>query len=121
MNISFKSRYETIDDLLTDGGANEFIIINDNKEIGFITLQSNGCGNEVYLESIDLKDKYQRRGYGTQILNQIKDMCRLFDIKYIEGECRYDLIEFYIKLGADFNHRTLEDETYMNHRFYIDL
>ena len=66
-------------------------------------------------------EEYRRRGYGTKILNNLKDIGKSIGIKYIEGECPSHLINFYTKLGADFNYRKPEDETYMNHRFYIDL
>lgn len=94
------------------------IWLNDKKIGSIIAFASK---EEIYIELIDLKEEYQRKGYGTEAIKQLKEIAKSLNISCIHGECRGDLILFYKRLGADFKHRTEEDETYINHRFYIDL
>ena len=95
-----------------------YIYINDKLVgdiIGFASEES------IFIEVISINKEYRRKGYGTIILNQLKDIGKSLGISYIEGDCRNELIPFYKKLGADFNPRNEDDLTYINNRFYIDL
>ena len=94
------------------------IWLND-KEIGSII--GFATEEDIYIEHKTLDKEFQRKGYGTLAINQLKEIAKSLNVPYLHGECRTNLIQFYEKLGADFKHRTEEDKTYINHRFYIDL
>lgn len=99
---------------------NDYIsIFFNNTEVGYI--EYNAYENCMYLEYIKIYEDYQRKKIGCHSLSILIDICKLFNLSFINGECRNDLISFYKKLGAKFENRTPEDEAYINNRFYIDL
>lgn len=91
----------------------------DDIEIGYI--DGYATDENIHIELITLKDEYQRKGFGTLALKQLKEIAVKLGIKYIDGECQTKLKPFYENLGADFSYREKDDETYINHRFYIDI
>lgn len=76
---------------------------------------------DLHIELFWLDRPYRRQGYGTTVMNQLKDICRESGLSNINAECRGELIPFYSNLGADFKPRCEFDTTYINNRFYIDL
>lgn len=99
---------------------NEFISIHfNNMNVGYIHYFADE--HSVYLEHVDIKSNYRRKKIGYYSLLMFKHVSKLLNLSFIDGECRDDLISFYRKLGAKFESRTPEDNTYINNRFYIDL
>lgn len=110
---------EDNEELFKNGCHFYFSILLDNKTIGDITGFADSKSANLELISID--KKYRRKGHGTKALNQFINLCKNFNLKYIDADCRNELIPFYKHFGADFKPRNKEDKEYLNNRFYIDL
>lgn len=110
---------EDNEELFKSGCYFYFSILLNGKTIGDIT----GFADSEYasLEIIKIDKEHQRKGYGTKALNQFIDLCKNFNLKYIDADCKNELIPFYKGFGADFKPRNKEDKEYLNNKFYIDL
>lgn len=119
---------EKISIKLEEGSFNDKEFFNDNycviiylndieigDIIGFVTE------DDIHLELFHIHEKYRGKGYGSIALKQLLDICKSLGIKYMHGDCKNSLINFYKKFGADFKPREEDDKTYLNNRFYIDL
>lgn len=119
ISFEFENCKFTEESFLNDG---DIIIINlNNVSIGSIEYFIDNYYKSVQISYMSLDKEYRRKGYGTLILEKLKSLAKKCGMKYIEGECRGELIQFYKRLGADFTKRRESDYEYINHRFYIDL
>lgn len=97
-------------------GDMEIFII--NQYIGHMRVMADdGETNSIYLEYFEIEEEYRNKGYGTIAMINLKDIGKQWGFKYIEGECRSDLIHFYKNIGASFH----SNHEYINHKFYINL
>ena len=118
-NIVLKLEEGTSEDDFIDNCQYVILIYLNDVEIGYI--DGYATDENIHIELITLNGKYRRKGYGTLVLKELKEIAVKLGIKYIDGECQTKLKPFYEKLGADFSYREKDDETYINHRFYIDI
>lgn len=118
-NIVLKLEEGTFEDDFIDNCQYVILIYLNDVEIGYI--DGYATDENIHIELITLNGKYRRKGYGTLVLKELKEIAVKLGIKYIDGECQTKLKPFYEKLGADFSYREKDDETYINHRFYIDI
>lgn len=55
------------------------------------------------------------------MLNSLKLSFKEWNFTNINGECRSEIIPFYISVGAKIENRCEDDFTYLSNSFYIDL
>lgn len=97
----------------------DILILLDGVRIGCISLQV--YPPEIHIESFGIDTIFQRRGYGTMVIEGLKELAKQYNVTTIEGESRSGLYEFYTNLGAVYENRTSDDEELILNKFYIDL
>lgn len=102
-----------------------FACIEENQIIGFAygyeLNRLDNKGNMLYIHEVSVLPQYQRQSIGLQILNGIKDLCRL------TGICRFFLFTqknniaacaLYEKAGGGKTSNTDDDVTYFFNKFH---
>ena len=115
VSIKFDFNYYEEDSFMAD---NFYIYLGDT-----IIGSADGFFDDVYfrIDGIDIEEEYRGKGYGTKAMEQLIDFAKSHGVLFIRAECPSCRINFYKRLGAIFECRTEDDETYINNVFYIDI
>ena len=87
--------------------ANVLFAVEDNKEVGYALYfynYSTFTGKAgLYLEDLFILPEYRHKGYGLELINELKNICRNEKLGRFEWQClnwNEPSIKFYEKLGA---------------------
>ena len=87
--------------------ANVLFAVEDNKEVGYALYfynYSTFTGKAgLYLEDLFILPEYRHKGYGSELINELKNICRNEKLGRFEWQClnwNEPSIKFYEKLGA---------------------
>ena len=97
------SNYEVNANLSEDDNKSIYLL-NDYEMIGSIDFKVYPEKQKVWIYKIEVKEKYQSRGYGEELLKLFEDYCRKHRIFYVEGKFYPEndhARPFYIKHGYE--------------------
>lgn len=87
--------------------ANVIFAVEDGKEVGYALYfynYSTFTGRAgLYLEDLFVLPEYRHKGYGTELINELKNICKKENLGRFEWQCldwNEPSIKFYEKLGA---------------------
>ena len=87
--------------------AEVIFVMEDNKEVGYALYfynYSTFTGKAgIYLEDLFVLPEYRGKGYGSELINELRDICKREKLGRFEWQCinwNKPSIEFYEKLGA---------------------
>ena len=87
--------------------AEVIFVMEDNKEVGYALYfynYSTFTGKAgIYLEDLFVLPEYRGKGYGLELINELRDICKREKLGRFEWQCinwNKPSIEFYEKLGA---------------------
>ena len=87
--------------------AEVIFVMEDNKEVGYALYfynYSTFTGKAgIYLEDLFVLPEYRGKGYGLELINELRDICKKEKLGRFEWQCinwNKPSIEFYEKLGA---------------------
>lgn len=95
---------ELYPDYLEDGRAFEFI--DNGNTIGYIEIDRESWNNRLRITELLVLDKYRNSGYGSRIMDRIKDIGKDEGFRELILEtqsCNSNAIDFYIKNGFTVN------------------
>lgn len=84
-------------------------------------IEAYPCSDCFGLVLISIDEEYRGKGYGTEAMKILIEVCSKLGVDYIHGDSPNKRKAFYKRLGAKYECRDEDDETYFNDRFYIDL
>lgn len=90
---------------INEAYSKEYDIIYNNLTVGKLFLF--GSGNVVNIESIHINKFYQRKGIGREVINKLKE-----EYSIIAGCSSPFAINFWLKVGAEFEYEVNEDMIY---------
>ena len=113
------AKYEKMEDLVTatpelirewifeKKKANVIFAVEDDKEVGYALYfynYSTFTGKAgLYLEDLFVLPEYRNKGYGLELINELKNICKKEKLSRFEWQCldwNEPSIKFYEKLGA---------------------
>lgn len=113
------AKYEKMEDLVTatpdlirewifeKKRANVIFVLEDEKEVGYALYfynYSTFTGKAgLYLEDLFILPEYRHKGYGLELINELKNICKEENLGRFEWQCldwNESSIKFYEKLGA---------------------
>jgi predicted N-acetyltransferase YhbS len=73
----------------------------DNKIVGIIGFESCKLGDDdyFYISPLEILEEYRNKGYGTLLLENVKDSSKAFKLKGVSLFCKEELVFFYSKRG----------------------
>ena len=86
----------------------------DNKLAGIIGFEPCVLGDDeyFYISPLEILEEYRNKGYGTLLLEKVKDLSKVFKLTGVSLFCKEELVFFYSKRGFRVSNSIETDEEF---------